>query len=136
MALESEQFDLVLSSECIEHTASPLKALDEMCRVVRPGGYLILTTPNPVWYPVLWLSQKLKIRRFEGSESWVWPRVVNGRLIRNGFHEMFFGGCHLAPWQIPGIKAILPWFDRFGSRLYPFMINYGFRARKRSAENG
>ncbi len=130
LAFESSQFDLVVSSECIEHTADPLKAIDEMCRVVRPGGYLILTTPNPVWYPVLWLSEMLKIRRFEGSEWWVWPREARRHLVGNGFIDIFFGGCHMAPWQVPGSKKVLPWFDQFGERLYPLMINYGFRARK------
>ncbi len=42
-----DQFDAVVFSEVIEHLAgSPLPALTEMARVLRPGGRLVLTTPN------------------------------------------------------------------------------------------
>lgn len=40
-------FDAVVFSEVIEHlNASPLGAIREMARVLRPGGRLILSTPN------------------------------------------------------------------------------------------
>jgi 2-polyprenyl-3-methyl-5-hydroxy-6-metoxy-1,4-benzoquinol methylase len=40
-------FDLVLCSEVVEHLPqSPLPALKEMYRVAKPGGHLLLTTPN------------------------------------------------------------------------------------------
>jgi SAM-dependent methyltransferase len=40
------QFDLVVSLEVLEHLPAPLSHLREMGRVTRPGGLLILTTPN------------------------------------------------------------------------------------------
>jgi SAM-dependent methyltransferase len=42
----SEQFDLVFSIEVIEHLQNPYKFIAECERVLRPGGVLILTTPN------------------------------------------------------------------------------------------
>ena len=38
-------FDTILSTEVIEHIPEPAKALSEMYRVLRPGGYLILSAP-------------------------------------------------------------------------------------------
>jgi ubiquinone/menaquinone biosynthesis C-methylase UbiE len=41
-----DSFDLVISCETIEHLPDASKALREMFRVSRPGGKLLLTTPN------------------------------------------------------------------------------------------
>jgi SAM-dependent methyltransferase len=41
-----DSFDLVISCETIEHLPDAPKALREMLRVSRPGGKLLLTTPN------------------------------------------------------------------------------------------
>ncbi len=41
-----ESFDLIWCSEVIEHLADPASTLAEFRRVLRPGGDLILTTPN------------------------------------------------------------------------------------------
>lgn len=41
-----ESFDLVWCSEVIEHLADPAASLAELRRVTKPGGELILTTPN------------------------------------------------------------------------------------------
>jgi SAM-dependent methyltransferase len=41
-----ESFELVVLTEVIEHLENHRAALSEVARVLRPGGYLILTTPN------------------------------------------------------------------------------------------
>lgn len=42
----SESFDTVISCETVEHLPDPQKALTEFARVLKPGGRLLLTTPN------------------------------------------------------------------------------------------
>jgi 2-polyprenyl-3-methyl-5-hydroxy-6-metoxy-1,4-benzoquinol methylase len=128
--IPDETFDIVVSSECIEHTPDPRRALAEMGRVVNKGGVLIVTSPNKLWYPALWISMALKIRKFSGNEIWLYPREAARVLKENGFREVLLSGCHLFPWQVPFAKRLLPLFDRFGDVLYPAMINYGIRATK------
>jgi len=39
--------DILISSEVVEHLPDPLPALQEMQRVLKSGGYAMVTTPNP-----------------------------------------------------------------------------------------
>lgn len=45
MPIEDDSFDAVLCTEVLEHLTDPLKALQELTRVLRPGGKLVLTAP-------------------------------------------------------------------------------------------
>lgn len=38
-------FDAILCTEVLEHVAEPIKAVQEMARILRPGGRLLLTAP-------------------------------------------------------------------------------------------
>jgi SAM-dependent methyltransferase len=44
--IESGRYEFVLSSNCLEHVANPMKALREWLRVLQPGGVLLLVLPN------------------------------------------------------------------------------------------
>ncbi len=39
-------FDLVVCTEVLEHVADPRQAMNEICRVLAPGGYLVTSVPN------------------------------------------------------------------------------------------
>lgn len=42
----SEQFDCVLITEIIEHVAHPDEFLKKVAEMVKPGGYVVMSTPN------------------------------------------------------------------------------------------
>jgi len=46
LPFQDNSFDLVFSCECLEHVPVPQLALNEMQRVLKPSGSLILTTEN------------------------------------------------------------------------------------------
>jgi predicted SAM-dependent methyltransferase/ADP-heptose:LPS heptosyltransferase len=45
-------FDAVFSSHVLEHMVDPQAALNEWCRVLKPGGYLCLYVPSGNLYPL------------------------------------------------------------------------------------
>lgn len=49
LPFEDESFDAVVTFETIEHVHDGRGFLDEMKRVLRPGGTLICSTPNVAW---------------------------------------------------------------------------------------
>lgn len=51
LPLPDASTDVIIMSELIEHLIDPDSALDEARRVLRPGGILLLSTPNlAAWY--------------------------------------------------------------------------------------
>jgi SAM-dependent methyltransferase len=62
LPLANDQFDVVISLANLEHLENSRGAFQEMHRVMKPGGFLLLTTPTPLAKPVLeFLSYDLKI---------------------------------------------------------------------------
>ena len=49
MPFKDESFDIAIAAAVIEHLNQPVKMLREAHRILRPGGILILTTPNPLF---------------------------------------------------------------------------------------
>jgi SAM-dependent methyltransferase len=49
-----DTFDATISTFALEHSVNPIRMLQEMHRVVRPGGRIVLLGPSwdlPFWYP-------------------------------------------------------------------------------------
>lgn len=47
--LPTGSFELVVCTEVLEHSDDPFKGTREICRILKPGGYAILSTPH-VWF--------------------------------------------------------------------------------------
>jgi ubiquinone/menaquinone biosynthesis C-methylase UbiE len=43
--VEDESFDVILCSEVLEHVHDPISTLEEIDRIIRPGGIVLITTP-------------------------------------------------------------------------------------------
>jgi ubiquinone/menaquinone biosynthesis C-methylase UbiE len=74
-------FDLVISSWVLEHLTEPQAAWNEIGRVLRPGGHLVILTPN-LRHPVTWLNQILA--RSKSLQGALVPRLY-GRAEGDAF---------------------------------------------------
>jgi len=116
-------FDVVFSTEVIEHTPSPLSAVLEMYRVLKPGGRLILSTPNWLWNFPVRLASRVGLRPYEGFENFVKPAELRGTLEKRGGRVIAHKGIHLFPFQFTTIQSLLRRLDVYGELLLPIMIN-------------
>jgi len=124
------EFDLVVSSECIEHTPSPLDALRQMAAVVKPGGYLAVSTPNIIWSPIVKAATALKLRPFDGYENFSSWRDIRSVLGECDIEIVREAGLHLFPFQL-GLHGLSTWIDGNLQQLRGCMINICVLGRKK-----
>jgi 2-polyprenyl-3-methyl-5-hydroxy-6-metoxy-1,4-benzoquinol methylase len=123
LGVRSNTFDVVLSSEAIEHTSDPKAAVVELYRVVKPGGHLVLSTPNKLWQAPVRAASALGLRPYDGFENFLWPSELRQVLERAGGRIAEHRGVHLWPFQIRALRGASQWIDRYGAALLPLMIN-------------
>lgn len=107
LPLADGSFDCVLLSEVIEHLEAPQFSIREAGRVLRPGGRLLVTTPN---YRSLWPVMERAVDllnmapRMAGEQhiTRVNPAMLRRLLIDAGLSIEYFG-------TIYGLSPFLAW---------------------------
>lgn len=127
-----ERFDVVLSSECIEHTPDPAEAIRQMIRVLSPGGRLSISMPNVVWWPVVRLASITKIRPFDGYENFGTWSELRAILRAEEVRVEQEVGLHLFPFQLR-MYGLSRWCDTHSQFLRAIMINICILGRKSEA---
>jgi 2-polyprenyl-3-methyl-5-hydroxy-6-metoxy-1,4-benzoquinol methylase len=122
------EFDGVVSSECIEHTPDPALAIHQMARVVKPGGFLSISTPNVLWYPVVRVATLARLRPFDGYENFSSWTSLRRQIRAAGCEIVREQGLHLFPFQIP-LPRLSRWCDQHLQALRGAMINLCVLAR-------
>lgn len=125
------QFDVVVSSECIEHTPRPADAIKEMIAVLRPGGYLSISTPNWVWWPAVRFATMIGSRPFDGLENFSSWRSIRRAIEDAGASVVRERGLHLFPFQLR-LESASRWCDVHLQALRGVMINICVLAQKRA----
>ena len=98
-------FDLVACVEVVEHLPAPLATLTELCRVTRPGGLLLLTTPS-----FNGLSRRVFGARWRVVDpehlAYFTPAALSRALRRAGYRDVTVRArsLDLGAWSAPGAK--------------------------------
>jgi len=127
---DDNTFDIIISSEVIEHVTNPTKAIRELYRVLKPQGTLVLTTPNKIWYFSIWIANTFKLRHYQGLENWMGWYELKKELRDVGFINSQMSGIHLFPFISPVFYPLLNFFHKFNKFLGPVMLNMAVKAQK------
>jgi SAM-dependent methyltransferase len=109
----ARRFDLVLCTEVLEHVAEDDQGLDELARILKPGGWLLITVPTPPALPdpnhvregyrLPQLSAMLTERGFE---------VVDSRFCMYFFFRLVLKFWPRLPWRPRILIHLLSHLDR------------------------
>jgi len=88
-----QSFDFVVCLETVEHATSPYFALVEMRRVLKTGGKLICSVPNPNWGHIL-----------------LYPGLFEYRYFRRFLQQCDFEIIRVDHWERAPRETILPRF--------------------------
>jgi len=123
LPFKDNSFDFVLCTEVIEHVNSQNKVINEIFRVLKKDGYLVLTTPNKIFKPLYTLLCSIGARPYHGNEYWYYPWDIKRILGRKGkiTKKYYFN------FVMPS-----PFFDQFEkfSFLKYLMIHQGYVVNK------
>lgn len=119
MPFEPDGFDLIFCEYVVEHLEDPAGAFREMRRVLKPGGRILLLTPNLYSYKVLaaawtphrfhiWMGQ---IRYGRGQEADMYPTVY--RCNTAAQFERLARDAGLEVVAIDLVTNGPTWFERF-----------------------
>lgn len=124
MPFEDDAFDVVLSTEVIEHTTEPRAGLRELARVVRPGGTVLVTSPCRLWQPIVRMASLLKIRPYQGYENFLWPGQARAELELCGVEVQSVTGFNFFPALTAKLDPVHRWTDRAGQAMPWGYVNY------------
>jgi SAM-dependent methyltransferase len=137
-------FDLALCTQMLNYASSPAQVVDEIHRVLKPGGTVLLTVAAifPRLHDMRWNFMpdglQLLLRNFTEIELVPEGHSIAG-LCRsiNWFFESFLRSERLRRYAgmllYPVFNLAGTWLDRFSSGKSKFATNYACRARKPAA---
>lgn len=102
-------FDVVVASEVFEHIHDERAALDEITRVLRPGGILAVSVPRFLPEAVYWAISP-EYHNVEGGHIRIYRRSSLRRLIGEGGYRVYFShhahSLHTPYWLIRCLVGI------------------------------
>jgi 2-polyprenyl-3-methyl-5-hydroxy-6-metoxy-1,4-benzoquinol methylase len=119
-SLPDEYADVVVSVETIEHLENPRAFFRELFRLAKPGGWLVITTPNQL--SALSLLTLLVKQRFSAFQDKLYPSHITA-LLEIDLLRIARECCVTdisVMYSQSGRIVLTPWhYPRFVSRVFP-----------------
>jgi 2-polyprenyl-3-methyl-5-hydroxy-6-metoxy-1,4-benzoquinol methylase len=109
LPFDGNSFDLVHMAEVIEHLAHPDRAMEEVRRVLKAKGHLIISTPNLACLPNRLLLPL-------GLQP-IFTEVSEDRVLGRGFHLFGQGSKPVGHLRIYSKRALLEFVEMSGFRI-------------------
>jgi ubiquinone/menaquinone biosynthesis C-methylase UbiE len=85
LPLRKSSFDFIVCQDVLEHVPDQPKLVFEISRILKSDGIAIITTPNPLWAPILYLAEKLKLKVEEGKHRFVFLHGLVKKCLKNEY---------------------------------------------------
>ncbi len=126
-----QQFDLIISTEVIEHVYSPREFAQNCFRLLRPGGRLVISTPYHGYCKNLVLAIAGRMDAhftalWDHGHIKFWSRHTLSRVLHEaGFQNLQFAGAGRVPflWKSMVFKAVKP-IEPYGSDMLTCNFSY------------
>lgn len=87
-SFKDEMFDIIISSEVIEHINNPVEEVKHFNRLLRKGGIVYITTPNFNALERYLLKGDYEIIEYPEHLCYYTPKTINLLLTQNGFKKL------------------------------------------------
>jgi ubiquinone/menaquinone biosynthesis C-methylase UbiE len=116
-------FEAVYSVNLLEHVPNPRMVVQEALRVLKPGGRLVLITPNGDMEILLEIADKLSLKAPEGPHRFITSNKMKVLAVMGGSAKKGHSARYYRFILVPSGPAPLRWI---GERLEPFFQRFCF----------
>ena len=140
MPFPDKSWDAIIAREVIEHLDEPFRMMNEVSRVIRPGGFLFITTTNSFnCLPDGELHKGfISPKQFENLMKLYGFSIVDKRGNVPNIHDALLGMCRRTRNNeaiLDEFKELALRFDRLGQDSYYFGSELLILAKKNQGEN-
>ncbi|MFH0861474.1 MAG: glycosyltransferase [Candidatus Altiarchaeota archaeon] len=109
-----EQFDYVVMADLIDHLVDVQGTLKNVRPMIKWGGRLVISTINPLWSPILLISEKLGLKMPEGYHNFVLKDDICNILRLEDYEVVDSGYRILIPKYFPLLSDFI---NKFAPRI-------------------
>jgi ubiquinone/menaquinone biosynthesis C-methylase UbiE len=112
LPFDNDFFDLIGTYETIEHMGDVDLFMNELSRVLKPDGIMILTCPNILWEPVHWLAAIFNIHHSEGPHNFLRRKKLLELFEKNNLNILKENTTIFLPFNNKHLIAINEKFEK------------------------